>query len=58
MDLILGAIRTGLHINPCSPVEGRLKNKHAVEKFDITTITAILERVFPTFSGLNLSESV
>jgi hypothetical protein len=54
MDLILGAIRTRLYINPCSPVGERLKNKHALVKFGITTINAIIERVFPIFSGLTL----
>jgi hypothetical protein len=58
MDLILGAIRTGYYINPYSPVDERLRNKHAVEKFGIAIIIAILECVFTIFNGFTLSESV
>jgi hypothetical protein len=39
-------------------VEERLKNKHAVEKFAIAVIIAILECDFPIFNGFTLSESV
>jgi len=48
----------GFCIKPYSPVEERLKNKHAVEKFGITVIIAILECVFPIFNGFTLSQSV
>jgi hypothetical protein len=48
----------GYYINPCSPVEERLKNKHAVQKLDITVIIDIFECVFPKFNEFTLSESV